>query len=202
MKRILAMILTLVIVLSLCGCGTSAPKLVVGDTVKTDIVELTIENAQLTYYASAVESSYCEPIAESDGGIFATNKGRTFVALTFTITNTDRNSLNFGNFACDWYVNWAVKYGNKSYPINTYDLNNIDGEPQLSLIYSAISKDGGKTFEKYNMVNYILEAGETITVRTVGLVVMEPDSLDDAFDLIINIPNSSSKEEQYVYSVN
>lgn len=174
-----------------------------GDTVSTDIVDLTIEQASFTYYASSkVDQSWAAPLAEDSGGIFKTNKGRTFVALTFTVTNKDRNTIDIGEtFQNGWDFSWKVLYKNASYNIKTFDLNNPDGNYGLSLSFSAISKDGRNTFSKYDSSNYLLKAGETITIRTLGLVTMEPEFLDDGFDLIVNVLNSQAKDELFIYSI-
>ena len=85
----------------------------IGDTVSTDIIELTVENADLSYYADET----CEPVENE--GFFTSNTGNTLVCLDFTITNTDSADLDT-NFLSLYFT--ALQNGNYS-TVKGYDYN-------------------------------------------------------------------------------
>lgn len=230
MKRtitsIFAIMLVLVLVLSLTACGGSgenkentkdkaevteavsdAPtepaetKIALGETASTDIVDFKLEKAKISYYASSLSSTYAEPIDKSDGGIFSVAKGRVYICMTFTISNKDRDSLDVGGLYKGWDLIFKVSYNGNQYYIKGYDINEKDGSGGLSFDQAAVSYDGGNSFERYGSSNVLLSAGKTVTLRVVGVAKFEPDSIDDNFDLIVNIPNSSDEYEYYSYEV-
>lgn len=174
-----------------------------GETVSTDILDLTMEKAAFCYFASSSRDQlWATPSAEDKGGIFKTNKGRTFVAMTFTVKNNDRQTLDIAESMGDgWNMNWKMIYHNTTYNIRSFDLNNKDGGYGLDLGFAAVSTDGGVTFKPYDSMNYLLDAGKSITIRVLGIVGMEPDSLTDGFDLVVNVLNSDSNDEEFIYRV-
>lgn len=171
-----------------------------GETVSTDIIDLTVEKAEFSNYGDASNTTlWATPLEEDTGGIFSTSKGRTFVALTFTVTNKDRATIDIGN---SWDLNWKISYHDTSFIIHSFDLNSKDGSAfGLDLGFAAISIDGGDTFKKYDASNYLLHSGQSITIRLLGVVVMEPDSLSDGFDLVVNVLNSDSEDEKFIYKI-
>ena len=205
MKKVMALVLALVLVLSLAACGgfgTSGKAVSLGDTASTDIVDFTMKDAKLSYYASAFEDSYAEPIDKSDGGIFTVAKGRVFVCMTFTIKNNDRDTLDVGDSFSDWKLDFKVRYNGKTYPLKAYDLNKKDGDTfGMSLRYHAESTDGGITWKKNDNSNAIIGAGSSGTIRVVEVAGFDPDSLNDPFEITVNIPTSNDKYEYYTYEV-
>lgn len=204
MKRLLALALVIVVLISLCGCGGGASTKNLGETSSTDIVELTINDAQFAYYLSSVRNvgkptkTYITPYkTESERGndtFFAAPTGHAYVWLSFDIKNTDRgNSLSFGGSFNDW--EWAIKYNGKEYAMKGYDLSDADGSGGINMAHAAVNNYGN------DASNILLYAGEGASIRAFGVVGIDPSSLDDGFELIIRLPNSSGKYEKFVYTV-
>ena len=172
-----------------------------GDTVSTDLADFTLEKAEFCYYASGLSSNFCVPLEKSDGSIYVADTGKVFVWMTFTITNKNRSSLDIGGSFADWPLAFYAIYGDDRYSIRGFDLNSSDGTYGLNLGHSAFSSDGGKTFEKHSTGNELLSSGETVTIRVVGIVNMDPSNLSDAFDLAVSLPTSSGEDEWFLYAV-
>ena len=222
MKRIMSLVLLLVLCLSLCACGggndtpetteaptetTQAPtepviKLALGETASTDLAEFTLENSTFTYYVSNVSTNYVEPTDEPND-LFAASIGHCYVSVTFTITNKDRGgSISYAGSFAEWHPNWSVTYGGVDYPVKGYDLNNNAGTGSISLQFSAVvDKETGKVIEKHSSGNYLLSAGETVTLRAFGIIDADPENLTDGFEFTVGVPNSKGEYEYFTYIV-
>ena len=214
MKRVLTLILALMMVLSLCGCGgagasagTDAKTTALGETVSTDILEVTVKKAALAYAAAAASynastdkvsnlDEACEP---ADSGLYQSNKGRCLLCIDFVLKNTDRATIDTDN--C--YVQFTVKQNGKSADLKDFDFNNPDGRGWSELRFSGmpISVDGGD-FVVSHTSNMLIDAGESVEIKYVGVVGFEPDALDDPFEVVVSIPNSSGERETFTYTVN
>lgn len=207
MKRVLALILTLMTVLSLCGCGAATKTVALGETVSTDVMEVTVKKAALAY--SAAGASYysgtkkvsnideaCEP---ADSGFYQTNKGRCLLCIDFVWKNTDRATID----TQDRGVRFTVKQKGKSADVKGYDINDPDGWAfgGLDLSNKPVSVDGGD-FKVNGTVNMLIGAGKSVEIKYVGVVGFEPDDLADPFEVVVSIPNSDGKRESFTYTVN
>ena len=220
MKKALSLILALVMCLSLCACGdseesknTSAPETTenpqpeiptaqLKETVSTDIVDLTLEHSKLTYYVSNVSTNYVEA-TDTANDFFAAKIGTCYVSMTVTITNKDRGgSLSFcGSFATWDAADWSVTYKGEEYDMYGFDLN-TDNYDNISLSYGAImNKETGKVIDKVGSGNKLISAGETVTLRFFGIIKLDPESLNDGFELNVTVPNSEGKQEVFKYIV-
>lgn len=222
MKKALSLILALVMCLSLCACGdgssgetnatnapetTEAPKpeiptAEIKETVSTDIVDLTLEHSKLTYYVSNSSSNYVEA-TEKANSLFAAKVGTCYVSMTVTVTNKDRGgSLNFcGGFSAWDPADWSVTYNGEEYEMYGFDLN-MDNYDNISLSYGAIvNKETGKVIDKVGTGNKLISAGETITLRFFGIIKLDPESLNDGFELNVKVPNSKGEYENFKYTV-
>lgn len=224
MKKTISLLLALVLCLSLCACGaekspetTKAPtteatepptesvnKQALGDTVSTDIIELTVKKAALAYYAEGASTSTsdgrttnvdsaCEPA--ENGGLYKCNKGHTLVCLDFVLKNTDRGNLDTGNYI----VSFTVRQGENEGYVFGYDLNNPNGLGGLNLYLMPVALNGGD-FKTNKTSNKILSPGEYAEIKWVGVANFEPDSINDSFDLVVSIMSSSGNEE-FVFTV-
>lgn len=214
MKKTIIIILVVLIVISLGACSVKEPlskdnnteaenavqKMLLGETASTDIIDFTLKEATLSYYASATSSTFAEPISQSDGGIFQAATGRTLVCLEFEVKNKDRVSTNMGSLG-DWGLNINVYYNDERYPLRGFDLNNKDGSYPISLNWGVVSIDGGTTWKKQETQNIIIHSGDTVLLRIVTIAVFDPASLADPFDLSIILPSSSSDSEVFYYSI-
>ena len=221
MKKAISLFLALMMCLSLCACGsgtnasetTETPtetaeamiKQSPGDTVSTDIIELTVKKAALAYYAEAASTSTsdgrtvnvdsaCEP--KESGGFYECNKGHALVCLDFVLKNTDRGSLNTDSSI----VAFSVCQGENTGSVFGYDLNDPNGSGGLRLSRMPVAMNGGD-FKTCDTNNKILSAGEYAEIKWVGVVNFEPDSISDPFDLYVDIKNSSGEKEQFVFSI-
>lgn len=211
MKKMIALLLALVMSLSLCACGggnnsveetPTVPTLALGETASTDLAEFTLENSQFTYYVSNVGSTYVEP-TEEPNELFAASIGHCYVSLTFTITNKDRGgSISYAGGFAEWEPNWTVSYGDTDYPVKGFDLNNNAGYNYINLSVAAvIDKESGNVLAKNGTMNYLLSAGETVTLRTFGIIDVEPESLTDGYDFTVEVLNSQGEYEYFTYTV-
>ena len=94
----------------------------------------------------------------------------------------------------DLSLDWTVLYNGEEYKVTQYDLN-FDGMLGMDLFPAAIiDPDSGDMIEENDTNNYLLDAGETISFRTIGIIGVEPETLNDEFILTISLPSSSGKE--------
>lgn len=204
-RRIVALLLSAAMCLTLCACGETEKekleeeKLDVGKTASTDLAEFTLENAQFAYYLNNtfLDENYLLPTDEPNE-VFAASLGHCLVSLTFTLTSKDRgNYIDFAGTFTDWDPNFIVTYGGESYPVNGFDLNDNDGNDYFSLGYSVI----GSEQNAFGSMNYLLTAGETVTIRAFGVVAVDPGNLTDGFDISVDVPNSQGEYETFTYTI-
>lgn len=203
--------------LALCACGggdksetgaagekaDSAYKL--GDTVSTDIINLTVNNAQLAFFAAPPATSTsdgktanpdeaCAPSENST--LFTANKGRTLVCLDFVIENLDRSTLDTD----DYIVSFQVQQNGESAPVKGYDLNDKDGCFGLNLSWSPIAENGGD-FYTHSSMNKLIDAGSSVEIKVVGIVGFESADLNAPFDLVVSVMNSDGNAEDFVFTI-
>ena len=209
------------IVLGLSGCGSTAsktPTYGLNDTVSSDIIDFTLRSATLAYYADGSTTKLVNtgqvtnadtlflPIEnESESNLpFTASKGRVLICLEFTVKNNDRAKLNFGGSFADWLKkDITAAYQGKDYPVNSYDMNEADGDVfGINLRNSIYSKDEGTTwFTNGSTSNFLLDAGGSVTLRLVGIAGFEPASLTDAYQLKVDILNSKKESDQFVFEI-
>lgn len=176
----------------------------IGDTVSTDIMEVTVNKAELSYYAIGATTSVgsgktvnveeaCSP--SESGGFYTANKGRTLVCLDFTLTNTDRGKLN----TSDYIISFSVKQNNDGATINGYDLNSDNGRPGLNLSGMPIAING-QDFVTNDTSNEIISAGDSVRIKYVGIIGFDAD-LSAPFELVVDIDNSDGGSEKFIYTV-
>lgn len=176
----------------------------VGDSVATDILEVTVKKAALGYYAVGASTSTstgnttnvneaCEP---AESGFFESSKGRCLLCIDFVIKNTDRANVNTG----DYIISFTVNQNGKSGIVRGYDLNNKDGQYGLNLYHMPISTDGGD-FKTNDTGNAIIDAGQSMEIKYVGVVGFEPDDLTAPFEVVVDIINSNGESEQFIYAI-
>lgn len=176
----------------------------VGETVSTDIMEVTVKKAALGYYANAASTSTstgitanvneaCEP---TESGFYESSKGRCLLCIDFVIKNTDRRGIN----TSDHIINFHVNQNGKSAIVRGYDLNNKDGTYGLDLSRMPISIDGGYFMTNYTE-NIIIDAGQSMEIKYVGVVGFEPDDLSAPFEVVVDMKNSNGESEKYIYTI-
>ncbi len=173
------------------------------ETASTDIADLTLENAEFAHYLSATtDNTYLTPI-EKTNTMYTAKTGKCYVSLTFTITNKDRGgSISFADpfvSVGDWAPKWNVKYKDEDYTVYGFNLNS-DNYPFNLSSSCVIDKETGEA-KRHDSSNYLLDSGETVTLRTFGIIDVDPESLKDGFELSVQVPNSDGKNETFTYSI-
>ena len=217
MKKFVVSLLCATMVFTLCSCGSekaaseevkeeaavveeteeaaaqeeAATVVELGETISTDILEITVDSAELAFFASSVnDNTYATPV-ESTNGIFTTNKGHVFVCLKFGVKN------NFGGIPFEfYYLTDEVEL-----PLMQFDLNNPDGSGLMNFAFAVIGTDKDSKLTKAGSSNKLVEANEYLYVQTLGIVNTEPQNLTDSFQLKIYLPNSSGEKEVFIYNV-
>lgn len=179
-----------------------AVKLALGETAATDLAEFTLEKCSLTYYVSNESTNYVEP-TDKPNNLFAASLGHCYVSLTFTLANKDRGgSISFADTFGEWNPDLTVSYGGEDYHVKGFNLNDNAGDYYFRLDFSAvIDRDSGKILNKHNSSNYLLIAGETVTLRSFGIIDVEPDALTDGFEIKVGVPNVGGGYEYFTYTV-
>lgn len=220
MKKVVSLVLALLMALSLVSCGDDKDTTVspsdsgnvsaepsaepseepspspspetyaLGETVSTDIVEFTLNEGQLAIALNnTINDSYFLPKeydATSDArNPFVAAKGHTLVAFTFTVKNTDRASFSIGGTFDAKFID--VEYDGKTY----------SGETD----FGYVSYNLGETWEKYDVGNILLSAGECRTLRSYVDISVDAADLKDDFILNVYLPTSGGQTEQFSYLV-
>ena len=227
MKRLIALILAAALALSLAACGGSgnsgnseensnsendvntsitneddATKYSLGETVSTDIIDFTLDDCQLAIYANATTgASFLKPT--EDNTVYGASIGHTLIIPSFTLTNKDRSgNVDVGGSTFgDLTLMWTMLYNNQEYNVLCFDLNNNNSFGMKLSPAAIIDSESGDMISQNQSNNYLLYAGETISFRTLGIVSVETETLNDAFELTINLPNSSGEYEYFTYSI-
>ena len=169
-----------------------------GDTVSTDILELTVKKASLALYAKGpvytlsgettnIDEAY-EPADGSSYCLFKCNKGRVLVCLDFILKNTDRYDLNTD----DCNIEFVIRKDGDTFDVKGYALNYPDGVLGLNYGNSSIATNDG-AFIKYEAGNIIMKPNTAYEIKTVGIAGFEAEDLSATFELIATIENSDRK---------
>ena len=227
MKNSISLLLALAMCLSLVACAVEAPPETTAtvpttqtvpattvpteppiptaqlkETVSTDIVDFTLEHSKLTYYVSNSSTNFVEATDEANS-LFAAKMGTCYVSMTVTIKNKDRGgSLAFcGGFSAWDAADWSVTYNGEEYEMYGFDLNS-DNYDSIKLSYGAlVDKTTGKVLTKIDTGNKLISAGETMTLRFFGIIKVDPQTLNDGFELNVKVPNSKGEYENFKYIV-
>ena len=181
----------------------------IGESVSTDIIEFTLNKAVLGYSAISPQTStngkrttvnpdtaLLPPDGNGGNTFFTSSKGRVLACLDFTIKNTDRNTLNTDKNI----YSFSVKQDDNYALVRGYDLNNKDGQYDLTLQWSPIAVNGGE-FTTNDTTNKLLDANSSYEIKVVGVVGFEPENLTDPFELVVQLKNSNDETESFLYRV-
>lgn len=219
MKRTLAFFLALLMALSLCACGgeddiagpSEEPTLSLGDMVSTDICDFTLEDCQFTHYVYGdsnyaghvivIDSNYLTP-TDYPYNAYAAKVGHCLVSMTFTIKNKDRaGSFSIGGWAwTDWRLDWVVSYNGEDYSVENYYGHETHLNTDLNFRNAAVIHADG-TVSPHGNEQSNLSAGNTITLRTFGIIDVDPENLTDGFNFTVNVLNSKGEYEYFTYTV-
>lgn len=190
-----------------------ATKYAVGDTVETDLVKLTLNNAcfaialgnsfpvgcdfkgNTAYGRNYSEIEYFEPkeyTAEDDSNNpYVAPKGDILVYTEMTIENLDRTFLELdsssdGDFA-------VLQYDGKEY--NTHKFGNMTKK-------YGIEADTEGNWKQLGVSNLLLSANSTEIYRAYYCYPVDPDNLDEPFEITFQLPKSDDTTESFTYAVN
>lgn len=213
MKKYLALFLSLVLLVGFCACdkdtdiaaenNKSSQTYSIGDTVETDILSITLTNAQFAIKLNGSASGTLDQIQsgqtkladayftaeeynpETDAGLaYVAAKGHTYVAIEYFAKNLDRASVEFDGSFNPQFI--AVEYAGNSYP----------GESN----YGCRSENGFK-WERFNSDNVLLIAGEEYHYRCYVDISTDVEDLNDDFYLTLSLPTSGGKTQDFTFLV-
>ena len=199
MKKITILMLTILILLGISGC--TKPKYEVGDTVSTDILDFTLENAQFSYYGDGSSPETFAMPSEEDLGYSYASNGHILVGMTFTLINKDRVSIKVGEAQDGSYqLRFKVKYGGKEYELKRYEKNSKESI-DLDLRGTAVRFNNTIFYINYEPYKVMAPTDE-LTIRILVELPFEPKKLSDPFTITINVLNSFGEYEEFTYTVN
>ena len=222
MKKALSLILALALCLSLCACGNSQDanqtqpatttteatnstadainKLSLEEKASTDRAEFTLLKSELTYYVHYTgEADTVLTSATEAGDTYAASLGDCFVLLTFAITNKDRTAIGYGGPMPEWDPKWSVSYKGQDYPVNGFNV--MEGFSYIDLQYSVITSQDGTAIEINKYANHTIDAGETVYMRALGVIDVDPENLTDGYDFTVGIINTAGEYEYFTYFI-
>ena len=169
-KKILSLLLIVVAVLGLTGCGNGSGKYSLGDKISTDIVDFTIENAKLTL---AIDSEgNAKDYEEGKNYKYVAAKGHVYASLTLIVKNLDRSKLDIS----DDFI--KVQYNGKE-------------SSNLKVVSSSEDLAKWDTASKIS-----LGANKELTYRTYVEIDSEAKDLNDDFKVIVELPKSDGSKEK------
>lgn len=187
----------------------------IGDTVATDIAELTLDDSQLAIALTAsmpigahapapLDTDYGLPkeydLEEDADSPYVASKGHTLVFFSWTVKNLDRGSISFESGALQGgqtvITNAGDRLGAVEYDGGTYDVN-IDNR-KFTLV---VDDEGGWKIGSENAGTITLDAGQSKVCRGYIDAPVEASSLDDPYKLIVDLPNSDGNKVSFVYEI-
>lgn len=215
MRKAITMILVAALMISVTACGgggndsnnepTDTPttqgettpesqtqELAIGNTAATDIVELTLDQAELAIalhngsdYANLFYLTPKEYNAEKDSqNPFVAPKGHTLIPMTITMSNIDRaGSIDLSEDLCD-----EVIYKEEAYPTSVKIQRRLESDDKIE-------------WENKNASNILIPQAATKTMRLYVDLPVEADSLSDDFKVKFNLPNSDGTTTAFIYAI-
>ena len=185
-----------------------------GDTVATDIVELTLNSAEYTIALSnTIDENYFTPknydeIVDARNP-FVASLGHTFVAFTYTINNLNRSSTKIytglgGNGSTKWFA--SVEYGGKKYADIEEGANYYYEDKQ---IMDYVNYPNGKLITKkanhwYNDLisdETLLLVGEKQSRRAYIDVPADLINSNEDIKITFAIPTSTGENKEFTYLI-
>ena len=226
MKKLLALMLSAVLMVSLAACGggektdipsdndvtlevstpshsenpattdptdTETQYYQIGDTVSTDIVEFTLDEAELAIALSNMQDeTYGMPKEyspqEDAQNPFVAATGHTYATFTYTLSNLDRTSFNgelplvsaqYQDAASDKQVDCA----------------------ELSAESGVWESNGNNPVSPVYSWHFVLKVGEQRSFRSFIDLPVEADTLTDSFILTAELPVSDGSTANFSYLI-
>lgn len=174
-----------------------------GETVSSDIMEVTVKKASLGLYATSAETGSdgktvnideaYEP--STDGLFFKSSKGSMLVCLDFVLKNTDRDSV----YTDDSIVSFGINQDGHYSAIGGYDPNSAPGGVGLHLQYFSVAQNGGDFYTQKSAVS--MKPGDTYEIKAVFTANFEAENLSAPFEVIVTVNNSNGSSEEFIYTI-
>lgn len=176
----------------------------IGDTVSTDIVEFTLDDAA---FAIALENTtgegYCAPKEydreEDQRNPYVAKKGQTFVFYEYTMENLDRTALNVyvRELASIKYNEIQYEGTNQNKAAYYYDINEYYDQ-----YGKLITEEPYVWHMDIFSSDIMISATEKESHRAYLEVKTEVSDLNDEFAITFNLPTSNGEKESFTYLVN
>ena len=180
-------------------------KYVVGDTVETDLVRLTLNNA---CFAIALNNSldigtgfsidndyFCpkEYVAEEDSdNPYVAPKGSTLVFYELLLENLDRDYLELDTGSGSEFI--SVTYNDTTYTGSDFE--------EKEYGWRVGDVDGGQDWDSGTVTNILLGIGIKELHRGYAEAPFEPESLTSPFEITFQLPKSDDTTESFTFAVN
>ena len=181
---------------------TQTTTVAIGETVSTDIVELTLDRAEFAtalYNGISTEAVLGKtPVDEVELGLpkeydasadadnpYVAPVGHVLVAYTVTVSNHDRTALDLDEWSSNDFVTL------------TYSDQELSADKKETVL--IICADG--SLYSSPVLNLPLSASDTSTFRRYAEFAIEPESLTDPFQLTFSLPNSQGEKEHFTYQI-
>lgn len=173
-----------------------------GESIETNILRLTLTNAQLCIKLNSSATGTYEQIQSgnvtlsrdyftadeydpsTDAGVaYVAPIGHTYVAIEYYAENLDRASVDFDGFNSQLIT---VEYNGETYSVST--------------VYGAESTNGYE-WDRYNSSNVLLLAGESAQMRCYVDIPVDVEDLNDDFSLVFSLPVSDGSTTDFRYEI-
>ena len=164
-----------------------------GDTVSTDILEFTLDKAELAIALNnTLDENYCLPKeydAETDvNNPLVAAKGHSYAAFTYTISNLDRTAFN-GQLP---FI--TAEYQNEK------SSKQVDGA-EYSWEDNTWSQTGNNLVDPVYSWMFVLKTQEKKRFRSFIDIPLEAESLNDEFYLTVELLDSAGEKQAFTYKV-
>ncbi len=190
--------------LGLSGCGAEPEETyAVGDTVESELVRLTLNDAQMAVVLNNslavgtdfnIDNDYFCPKeydeAQDADNAFVAAKGNILVWFELMLENLDRVSIDLTEAEGFPSVGYAgVEYGSDDFVDESYG-------------WEIRDYDGAQQWNQMPVANILLGTEGRELHRGYVEVPFEPESLDDPFSITFALPNSDDTFESFTFEVN
>ncbi|WP_273384507.1 hypothetical protein [Enorma phocaeensis] len=180
-------------------------KYAVGDTVESDLVRLTLNNAAFAIALNnsldigtgfSIDNDYFCPkeyVAEEDSdNPYVAPKGSTLVFFELLVENLDRDFLELDTGTGSEFL--SVTYNNSTYTGSDFE--------EKEYGWNVDDVEGAQDWDSQTVTNMLLSVGVKELHRGYAEVPFEPESLTDPFEITFQLPKSDDTTEFFTFAVN
>lgn len=183
----------------------------IGDTVSTDVMELTLDDSQLAIALNnsmqvganapaPLDTDYGLPKEydpeEDSGNPSVAAKGHTLVSFVYTVKNLDRVGLSL-EAGSEGFLSGTDRLGSVEYDGQDYEFTSETRDYEL-----VVDEEGHWLMGSENGSILNLEPGKSKVCRGYIDIPVETSSLDDPYKLTIDLPNSDGTKTPFTFEIN